>query len=167
MKALSLWAKCGWFCCCFFLVFWHSRGKSLCPAAAAKLLQSCPPLCNPIDGSPPGSSVHGILQARILEWVAIPFSRRFSQARDRTQVSCTGRWILYHLSHEGIQHYKVNTNRKVTQVKKWSVVTNPRGSLACPLPTTPLYSSNHLRCSLRCSHCLAFPKLGNTSFILL
>ena len=43
-------------------------------AAAAKLLQSCPTLCDPIDSSPPGSSVHGILQARILEWVAISFS---------------------------------------------------------------------------------------------
>ena len=42
--------------------------------AAAKLLQSCPTLCNPIDGSPPGASVPGILQARILEWVAISFS---------------------------------------------------------------------------------------------
>ena len=39
------------------------------PAAAAKLLQSCPTLCNPIDGSPPGSPIPGILQARILEWV--------------------------------------------------------------------------------------------------
>ena len=43
-------------------------------AAAIKLLQSCPTLCNPIDGSPPGSSVPGILQTRILEWVAISFS---------------------------------------------------------------------------------------------
>ena len=41
---------------------------------AAKSLQSCPTLCNPIDGSPPGSTVPGILQARILEWVAISFS---------------------------------------------------------------------------------------------
>ena len=40
-------------------------------AAAAKVLQSCPTLCDPIDGSPPGSSIPGILQARILEWVAI------------------------------------------------------------------------------------------------
>ena len=40
-------------------------------AAAAKSLQSCPPLCDPTDGSPPGSPVPGILQARILEWVAI------------------------------------------------------------------------------------------------
>ena len=43
-------------------------------AAAAKSLQSCPTLCNPIDGSPPASPVAGILQARILEWVAISFS---------------------------------------------------------------------------------------------
>ena len=43
-------------------------------AAAAKLLQSCQTLCNPMDGSPPGSTVPGILQARTLEWVAISFS---------------------------------------------------------------------------------------------
>jgi len=43
-------------------------------AAAAKLLQSCPTLCDPRDGSPPGSSVPGILQARTLEWVVISFS---------------------------------------------------------------------------------------------
>ena len=44
-------------------------------AAAAKSLQSCLTLCNPIDGSPPGSAVRGILQARTLEWVAISFSK--------------------------------------------------------------------------------------------
>ena len=44
-------------------------------AAAAKSLQSCPTLCNPIDGSPPGSAIPGILQARTLEWVAISFSK--------------------------------------------------------------------------------------------
>ena len=44
-------------------------------AAAAKSLQSCPTLCDPIDGSPPGSAVPGILQARTLEWVAISFSK--------------------------------------------------------------------------------------------
>ena len=45
-----------------------------CAAAAAKSLQSCPTLCDPIDGNPPGSPVPGILQARTLEWVAISFS---------------------------------------------------------------------------------------------
>ena len=51
-------------------------------AAAAKLLQSCPTLCEPIDGSPPGPTVPGILQARILDWLAVPFSRGSSQPRD-------------------------------------------------------------------------------------
>ena len=50
--------------------------------------QSCPTLCDPRDSSPPGSSVHAILQARILEWVAIPFSRGSSQPRDQTRVFC-------------------------------------------------------------------------------
>ena len=54
----------------------------------AKLLQSCPTLCNSMDYSLPGSSVHGIFQARILEWIAISFSRGSSWPRDLTQVSC-------------------------------------------------------------------------------
>ena len=53
-------------------------------AAAAKSLQSCPTLCDPIDGSPLGSFVPGILQARILEWVAMPSSRGSSRSRDQT-----------------------------------------------------------------------------------
>ena len=52
------------------------------------IAQSCLTLCNPTDSDPPGSSVHEILQARILDWVVIPFSRGFSQPRDQTQVSC-------------------------------------------------------------------------------
>ena len=51
------------------------------------LAQLCPTLCDSVDYSPPGSSVHGILQARILEWVAISFSKGSSQPRDQTQVS--------------------------------------------------------------------------------
>ena len=71
----------------------------------------CPPclsLCDPMDRSLPGSSMggqsqsllNGILQARILEWVAIPFSRGSSRSRDQTHISCTGRKILYHLSQQ-------------------------------------------------------------------
>ena len=59
----------------------------------AKSVQSCPTLCDPMDYSQPGSSVHGILQERILEWVAISFSMGSTQPRDRTYVSyfsCTG-----------------------------------------------------------------------------
>ena len=50
--------------------------------------QSCPTLCDPMDLSPPGSSVHGIFLVRILEWVVISFSRGSSQPRDQTHVSC-------------------------------------------------------------------------------
>ena len=54
----------------------------------SEVAQSCPILCDPMDCSLTGSSIHGIFQTRILEWVAISFSRRFSQPRDWTQVSC-------------------------------------------------------------------------------
>ena len=53
--------------------------------------QSCPTLCDPMDCSPPGSCVHEIFQARILEWVATSFCRGSSQPRDRTRVSCPTR----------------------------------------------------------------------------
>ena len=59
------------------------------PAAAAKSIQSCPTLCDPIDSSPPGFPIPGILQAGTLEWVAIPFCKGSSQPRDQTQISHT------------------------------------------------------------------------------
>ena len=66
----------------------------------SEVAQSCLTLCDPVDCSLSGFSVHGILQARILEWVAISFSRGSSRPRDQTWVSCTaGR--LYLLSHQG------------------------------------------------------------------
>ena len=66
---------------------------------SAKSLQSCLTLCDPMDCSPPGSSVHGIFQARTPEWVAISFSRGSSWTRDQTSISyilCLGRQVLYH-----------------------------------------------------------------------
>ena len=57
-----------------------------------KSLQSCPILCDPMDCSPPGSSAHGILQARITEWAAMLSSRGSSQPRDRTCISCLLHW---------------------------------------------------------------------------
>ena len=70
----------------------------MCAMYCAKLLQPCLTLCDPMDCSPPGSSVLGILQARILEWVAMPSSRESSRPRDGTRISyvfCFGRWVLY------------------------------------------------------------------------
>ena len=60
--------------------------------------QSCPTLCNLMDCNPPGSSVHRIFQVRILEWIAIPFSRGCSQTRDETWVSCIAGRFVYHLA---------------------------------------------------------------------
>ena len=71
----------------FHPVLWiilYSPERCTCVCA-----QSCPTLCDPIDCSPPGSSVHSILQARMLEWVAIPFSRGSSWPGDWTHISCT------------------------------------------------------------------------------
>ena len=58
--------------------------------------QLCPTLCHPMDCSLPGSAVHGLSQARILECVAIPFFRGSSQIRDWIHTSCISRWVLYH-----------------------------------------------------------------------
>ena len=71
-------------------------------AKVSKVAQSCPTLCNPMDCSLPGSSLHGILQGRILEWVAIAFSRGSSWSRDWTHVCCDSWWILSLLSHQGM-----------------------------------------------------------------
>ena len=63
--------------------------------------QSCLTLFDPTDYSSSGSSVHGILQARILKWIAIPFFRGFSQSRDQTQVSCiAGRFFTISSTRE-------------------------------------------------------------------
>ena len=74
-----------WMFCCFFFVFFLFL-----------VAKSCLTLYNRIDCSPSGFSVHGISQARLLEWVAISFSRGSSQPRDWTHISCIGRQILYH-----------------------------------------------------------------------
>ena len=88
-----------------FLVIQHQVGQQLIllrtplvyPCFVCCLVaKSCLTLCGPMDCSPPGSSVQGTLQARILEWVAMPFSGGSSQPRDQTQVSSTaGRALLY------------------------------------------------------------------------
>ena len=71
-----------------------------------EVTQSCPTLCDPMDCSSPGSSIHGILQARILEWVAISFSRGSSQPRDQTQVSCiAGRHFNFWATREALCIY--------------------------------------------------------------
>ena len=77
-------------------------------------------LCNPMDCSPPGSSIHGILQARILEWVALPSSRESSRPRDQTQVSYTpelsGRFLTTSASWQADMHNWRSVDRLSMQV---------------------------------------------------
>ena len=81
-------------------VFMLPHSTILPPKGKVKVTQSCTTLCDFMD-----YTVHGILQARVLEWVAFPFSRGSSQPRDRTQVSHVARWILYQLSHRKAEEY--------------------------------------------------------------
>ena len=111
-QSFSLWCLRCWFHGCIpNVTTWQTMHLRCMPftrhrlyfsAAAAAQLLSRVRLCDPVDCSPPGSSVHGILQARILEWVAISSSRGSSRPRDGTYVSCIScisRWILYHYCH--------------------------------------------------------------------
>ena len=111
-----------------------------CCCSVAK---SCPTLCNPVDYCLPGSSVHGISQARLLEWVAISFSRRSSWPRDQTQVSYTAggllhcrqilswvshqRGVLSHFSH--VQPYAI----------RW-IARSPQASLSMEFPRQEYWS---------------------------
>ena len=86
-----------------YLLYWQMDSLPLAPPGKPKKYVSlCSVMSNslwPMDCNPPGSSVHGISQARILEWVDISYSRRSSWRRDWARVSCiscAGRWILYH-----------------------------------------------------------------------
>ena len=84
-------------CICVYLniYIYIEREREICIGSLAEV-QLCLPLCNPMNCSLPGSSVHGIFQVRILEWVALSYSRGSSPTKDGTQVCGTGGQILYH-----------------------------------------------------------------------
>ena len=93
-------------------VCWGHDGWANCPTRkdyslclCVLVTQLCPTLCNPMDYSLPGSSVHGISPARVLKWVVISFSRGSSWSRDWTWVSCIGRGILYHWTTREAPNY--------------------------------------------------------------
>ena len=103
--------------------------------------QSCLTLCHARNCSLPGSSVHGILQARILEWVVISFSKESSQPRDQTGISCIGRWILYcWATREGSP---VNSYM-------YTYVPSLLGLPRTPSPNPTLPSRATQSCKLRC-----------------
>ena len=91
-----------------FLVFdyeWYNSVYLIGCVCACSVIKSCPAFCDPMDCSLPGSSVHGICQARTLEWVAISSTRGSSQPRDLTRVSSIGRQILYHWTSWEAPHW--------------------------------------------------------------
>ena len=95
----------------------------VCYAAVVWSLSHAQLFCNSMDYSLPGLLVHGIIQARILEWVAISFSRESSRPRDRTCVSCIDRRILYHRVTREAQCV-LDTHGKLMQFKLWPESTN-------------------------------------------
>ena len=83
----------------------------ICEVKVCEVAQSCPTVCDPTDCSLPGSSIHGIFQARVLEWVAISFSRGSSWPRDRTWVSHTaGRLFTIWATREAYRFVKLFQN---------------------------------------------------------
>ena len=99
--------------------------------------QLCPTLCDPRDYSPPGSSVHGILQAKVLEWVAISSSRRSSWPRDQTCisfVSCFGRQVPHCECHLG-NHSAFSGNR--TMLSSWRTTLIPLSLRVFQMVLTP------------------------------
>ena len=112
----------------------------------AKSLQFCSTLCDPMDYSPPGSTVHGIFQTRILKWAAIPFSRGSSWPRDRTHVSCIsclGRQILYKCTTWGAW---VMVKVKYNMHHGWEQQAQRSKQSRCQRPHTPPSSVPWLKC---------------------
>ena len=91
--------------------------------------ETCLTLCNPVDCSPPSSSVHGISQARILEWVAISSSRGSSPPSDHICISCN--WILYHWASGETQNTHTHWH---TNEYKW----NRKSKMCCMYPDSTL-----------------------------
>ena len=135
----------------------------------AKSLQSCPTLWDPVDCSLPASSVHGILQARILEWVAMPSFRESYRPRDWTHVSCIsciGRWLLYHPGSphtyfNGGQYFALQNFHPEIMPSQVTLIGGLYSSTTwfCAIPGTCLLSGPYvtLLCLL-CWHEIAVPR---------
>ena len=112
--------------------------------------QSCLILCNPMDCSPPGSSVHGTLQVRVLEWVAISFSRGSCQPRDRTWVPCiAGRFFTVWVTRK-LVHTLGNMSAYVYQSEK--AMAPHSSTLAWKIPWTEEPGGLQSMGSLRVGH---------------
>ena len=123
-----------YFFCCLCSVFLATRHVgSQFPAAAAKSRQLCPTLCDPIDGSPPGSPIPGILQARTLEWVAISFS---SEWKWKVKVKLLSRVRLF--ATPWTAAYQAPPSMGFPRQEYWS---------GLPLPSPPSSLTRHQTCT--------------------
>ena len=127
---------------------WHSSsGFSAFPVSLSHssflvkglAAQLCLTLCDPVDCSPPGSSVHGMLWARILEWVAMPSSRGSSRPRDQTHISCIGKQILYTES----PGKPIPKSVRSRIIRKHSIVFSSLGNKVVPEMLEKLYDYNN------------------------
>ena len=138
------------------------------PPLLLLIIESCPTLWDPMDCSLPSSSVHGVLQARILEWVATSFSRGFSQPKYWTQVSCiAGRFFTVWVTREVTSGSPPLPDHKslhiiiccCSVIQSRPTLCDPMGlqhaSLTCPSPT-PRACSNSSPLSLWCHPTISF-----------
>ena len=101
-------------------------GEAICSwESESEVPQLCPTLCDPMDCSIPGSSVHGIFRARVLEWVAMPFSRVSSQPRDQTQVSCIAGRLFIILATPWTAAHQAPPSMGFSRQECWSGVPLP------------------------------------------
>ena len=128
-----------------------SKMETACPAA--KLLQSCPTLCDPIDGSPPGSPVPGILQARTLEWVAISFS---NAGKWKVKVKSLSRVRLF--ATPWTAAYQAPLSMGFSRQEYWSGVPLPSPKVIV-IPIKKIWKKNP-------NFCLIFCEFGNQIAIL-
>ena len=120
----------------------------------------CPTLWNPMDCSLPGSSIHGIFQAKVLEWVAISFSKGSSQPRDRTQVSCiAGRhftiWATWGVALAYWHNYELVIQRPPNRDQKQCVKQVTKNRVNKWTAGTAMVPNNNLQ---RSNSCRTYPK---------
>ena len=114
---------------CFIYTYIFKIYSHMHHTCCAKSLQSCPTVCDSSDCSPPGFSVHGALQARMLEWVAKPFSRESSRPRVRTSVSCSSCIVSRFFTPEPLgSHMHHTCPRRSTETFKWGHYKDTQGS---------------------------------------
>ena len=124
--------------CRWILYHLSHQGNPYVAVAAAKSLQSCPTLCDPIDGSPPGSPVPGILQARTLEWVAISFSNARKWKVKAKSLSCV--WLL---ATPWTAAHQASPSMGFSRQEYWSGVPLPSPETPIPIINFPTYLPAH------------------------